>query len=162
MAEPTLANADDEDEQPDEDLETDGGEPEDVEEEEPEEDASTDADEDDEEPVDEVDLPADDDDVEGGEEGGSLLGGSTFGISNKMLLGMGIAAIILAFLLMSTSTGSQSTSRDRYEDSDAVEEELNEGSNGAVEQNQTVRDAGQSPAFNEESQETAIEQVFGG
>jgi len=112
--------------------------------------------------VDPVDMPDDDDDVDATDgSSGGLLSGSTFGISNKILLGIGVAAIVLALLLADTDTGGSSA--DRYEDNEDVHSEAEESS-------ETVQQSGSDPLsqgggkgrFSHEGQQTAIETVFGG
>jgi len=112
--------------------------------------------------VDPVDMPGDDDDVDQTDGGsGGLLSGSTFGISNKILLGLGVAAIVIALILADTDTGGSPA--DRYEDNEDVHSEAEETS-------ETVQQSGSDPLsqgggkdrFSHEGQQTAIETVFGG
>lgn len=157
MATPTLADEDEENEaenepeDPEEEESVSETEPEENEEEETEEEQ---------EDVEEVEMPEDDEEVESGE-GGSLLGGSTFGISNKLLLGVGVAALLLVIAIQMNNSGPQNASRDRYESSDDVEAELEEGSEGAVQQQEDVMAAGGSQKrYDERQQEAAIDAVF--
>lgn len=119
--------------------------------------SSEDEDEDEEEVVtEEVELPEDEDEEETTSKG-SLLSGSTFGISNKVLLGIGLAAIVLV-LILRTSEANSSTRT--YESDEQVEEEIESGTDGAIEQQPT--DAGGSATkFNQQAQDDAINSVFG-
>lgn len=120
--------------------------------------SSEDEDEDEEEVVtEEVELPEDEDEEETTSKG-SLLSGSTFGISNKVLLGIGLAAIVLV-LILRTSEANSST-RDYSGGDEQVEEEIESGTDGAIEQQPT--DAGGSATkFNQQAQDDAINSVFG-
>lgn len=104
----------------------------------------------------EVDLP-DDEESDTEEKARGLLSGSTLGVSNKFLLGVGVAAILLVLLLRSMD--SQSSTR-QYESDEQVDEEIDEGSNESVERD--VTDAGGSKGrFDPQAQDDAIGSVFG-
>lgn len=127
-------------------------------EEEPETETET---EDEEEPVEEVDLPEDDDDVEeSGESGGSFLAGSTFGVSNKILLGAGVAAVVAVWYLQRLDPPESSTKS--YESKEDVEEALDDGSDGGVSERQDVLSSGGSDGrYSQDAQDTAVETLFG-
>jgi len=121
-----------------------------------EEGEETPEDDEDEPDVEEAELP-DEDDEDDEESSGSLLSGSTFGVSNKWLLGIGIAAILLVLLLRSLDANSSTRT---YDGDEQVEEEVEEGSDGAVEKE--VTDAGGSAVkYDQQSQDDAIGEVFG-
>lgn len=122
--------------------------------------SNEDEDEDEEEEVvtEEVELPEDEDEEEETTSKGSLLSGSTFGVSNKVLLGIGLAAIVLV-LILRTSEANSST-RDYSGGDEQVEEEIESGTEGAIEQQPT--DAGGSATkFSQQAQDDAINSVFG-
>lgn len=116
-------------------------------------------DDDEEEPVEEVELPEDADEVDDESPGGSLLGGTTFGISNKVLLGAGVAAVIGVLIIREMNRGPKNASKDRYETEEDMEAELEEGSPAAAEKDELQ--AGGSPAFSETAQQSAIDEIFG-
>lgn len=103
----------------------------------------------------EVELPDDDDDDD--EPSRGFLRGSTFGVSNAFLLGVGIVAVLLVLYLMGSDAGSSTR---QYDDDEQVDEEIDEGADGAVERD--VTDAGGSVGrFDPEAQDSAIDSVFG-
>lgn len=115
-----------------------------------------DADEEDEVETEEVELPEDDGEDDE-ESSGGLLAGSTFGVSNKFLLGVGILAIVVVLALRSMDANSSTRT---YENDEQVDEEIDEGTDGEVEQD--VTDAGGSKGrFDEGTQEDAINSLFG-
>lgn len=155
MATPKLKGEDDDEEQQ---TESEEEEVEETEETETTEGEETPEEDEEEVETEEVELPDDDDEDDDGGSKGSLLSGSTFGISNKVLLGIGIAAILLVLVLRSSDANS--STRDYSGGDEQVEEEIDEGSDGAVEKD--VTDAGGSDVkFSEEAQDDAIGSIFG-
>lgn len=158
MPTPTLASDDDdEDEQPDEPVTDDGGDnpapddPDITPDGEVEDDADDGEDEEEEIETEPVEMPEDSDDPE--ESDGSLLGGSTLGVPNKVLLGIGIAAILFVVLLRYWEVESTT---DDYSNQQ-VEQEVEE----TQEEDRGVREAGGSPArFDPEQQQDAINNIF--
>lgn len=151
MATPTLKGDEDDDEQTEETQ----SEPEEEEETETE----VEVDEEEEVETEPVELPEGKQGEEDEEEKSrGFLSGSTFGISNKFLLGLGIASVLLV-LWLSTSDSNSSTRS--YEDDEQVEEEIDDGADGAVEKD--VTDAGGSTGrFDAQAQQDSIDSVFGG
>jgi hypothetical protein len=161
MPEPTLKseNEDDEEQQAnDADGEVEDDTPaEEVDGENSESEVDADADDEDVD-LEDADLPEDVDDDEDDASSG-LLAGSTIGIPNKVLLGVGIAAVVVVLWLRTADR----TSTERDYDDDQVEEEIDDGSDGQRETEQTALDAGASGRkYTEQSQQAAIENVFGG
>lgn len=164
MATPTLATEEEDeeaaeaDEQPeggaDEEPETMPEKPETDEEEEAETTEQTPDEEEEEVDVEEVEMPEDDDDVE--TEGGSLLSGTTFGISNKMLLGVGIAAILLLLIL----SNAESESTGQPVSPEEAEEKIDETTDGAVREDQAAS-INPDRQYDAEAEAAAVDGVFG-
>lgn len=167
MAQPSVKTDEDEEEEQSDEEEEEEQEEEQEEEVDPEPTTDGGQDEDDEEEeedLEQVDLPDDDDDVQvDGQtsDSTSFLSGSTFGISNKILLGVGIAAIILVLWLRSQQP---SEPRGDAEDIAVVAEDDGEpdGQVQGTPQDPLQAGGSQSRMYDEAAQDHAIEQVFGG
>lgn len=164
MPEPKLeTEEDDEDEQTEEtesgrvlDGATDDDIEEEIVEEEESEESEGDSDEEEEVETEEVEMP-DDDDIEGDDSSdGSLLGGSTFGIPNKVLLALGVGAVLLIVILQYWEV--ESSTRDY--DTEQVEQEVEEGGGEAADQG-SLGAGGSRGQYSEQQQDAAIERVFG-
>lgn len=128
-----------------EEVETDGG------------DEPDDSDDEEEVEVEEAELPDDEGEDDDEDTGGSLLAGSTFGISNKALLAIGLLAVIAVVVLSNYDPDASSR---KYEDDGAVQQEVEDGTDGTVEE--SVMDPGGSAGrFSEATQDDAIGSVFG-
>lgn len=156
MPTPTLKSDDDPDADTESDQETTDMDPDD-EETDSTEDEQTDANEEEETAVEEVDLPDDEDD----QSEGGLLDGSTFGVSNRALLFLGVSAVLVVLVLRANAAGSQNASRDRYEDEEDVQAELEEGSGGAVAESRDATETRGEARYDEEQQQAAIDTIFG-
>lgn len=154
MPAPKVTGADEDEEEQTDDEETE----EEVEEatEDEVEDEVEDVDDEEEVETEEVELPDDDEDDE--ESKGSLMSGTTFGISNKALLGIGIAAVVLLFVLRS---GERQSSQRQYDDAEQVEEEVDAATEEGA--NTEVTEAGMSQMqYDPQTETDAIDSVFGG
>lgn len=154
MPEPTLQSGDSEDEADEEEQDA-----EDEIEETEDEETETETEAEEEEPVEEVEMPSDEETEGDGETG--ILDGSTFGVSNKVLLGIGVSAVIVVLVLRMASTGPSPADRERYGDPEDVDKELEEGSDGSV-QDATTAAMGKSGKYDEQVEEQAVAEVFGG
>lgn len=100
-----------------------------------------------------VDMPDDDGRADDDSSGGSLLSGSTLGISNKVLFGLGVAAITVVILLRYYEVESTTQSYDE----ERIEEETSE----ARETTRGQREPNAPAGYDEEMNQQAINEVFG-
>jgi len=106
----------------------------------------------------EVDMPGDEDGDEDDEDGGgSLLSGSTFGISNKVLLAVGVTAVLLVVILRNWEV---ETTEEDYSQEKAEQEVQQGGGDAAQRGDYGERDPGGGRRYSEEQADEAINNVF--